>query len=86
MQMAYLVKKWPTSGAPGGMERHAVTLYRDLAKRGHEIHVFTMNTNNDNVSEVEEGNLHMHLFQNTASRTTTKTLWETFIIMNTTIQ
>lgn len=84
MRMACFVKKWPTGGAPGGMERHAMTLYRDLAKRGHEIHVFTMNTNNDNVSEVEEGNLHVHLFQSTASGAAAENLWETFIVMNTT--
>lgn len=45
-----------------------------------------MNTNNDNVSKVEEGNLHVHLFQTTASGTATDTLWKTFIVMNTTIQ
>lgn len=27
--------------APGGMERHAYTLYTALARRGHMVHVFT---------------------------------------------
>ncbi|EPS63900.1 hypothetical protein M569_10883 [Genlisea aurea] len=45
LRIAVFSKKWPTSSDPGGMERHAQTLYAALAARGHHIHVFTSPAN-----------------------------------------
>ncbi|KAK9144112.1 hypothetical protein Sjap_004015 [Stephania japonica] len=42
LRIAVFSRKWPVNGSPGGMERHALTLYTALARRrGHQIHVFT---------------------------------------------
>lgn len=60
MRIAGFVKKWPVEGAPGGMERHAQIVYGDLARRGHEVHIFTVNANGENVTEHLEDTLHVH--------------------------
>lgn len=41
LKIALFVKKWPDGSHAGGLERHALTLHVALAKRGHEVHVFT---------------------------------------------
>ncbi|OAY29983.1 uncharacterized protein LOC110601197 [Manihot esculenta] len=41
LKIAVFSRKWPTGTTPGGMERHAYTLHTTLARRGHQIHVFT---------------------------------------------
>ncbi|KAD6454473.1 hypothetical protein E3N88_09179 [Mikania micrantha] len=41
LKIAVFTRKWPVGTTPGGMERHAYTLYTTLATRGHEIHIFT---------------------------------------------
>lgn len=41
LRIAVFSRKWPTSAVPGGMERHAYTLHTTLARRGHQVHVFT---------------------------------------------
>ncbi|ONK81150.1 uncharacterized protein A4U43_C01F25820 [Asparagus officinalis] len=41
LKIAVFSRKWPAASAPGGMERHALTLHTALARRGHRIHVFT---------------------------------------------
>lgn len=41
LRIAVFSRKWPVASAPGGMERHAMTLHSALARRGHRIHVFT---------------------------------------------
>uniref|UniRef100_A0A0C9QQX8 TSA: Wollemia nobilis Ref_Wollemi_Transcript_13505_1919 transcribed RNA sequence n=1 Tax=Wollemia nobilis TaxID=56998 RepID=A0A0C9QQX8_9CONI len=41
LKIAVFVKKWPEKDKAGGLERHARTLHCALAKRGHEVHVFT---------------------------------------------
>ena len=41
LKLAVFSRKWPTGPNPGGMERHAFTLYTALARRGHHVHVFT---------------------------------------------
>ncbi|KAM0046525.1 putative phosphatidyl-myo-inositol alpha-mannosyltransferase [Helianthus debilis subsp. tardiflorus] len=41
LKIAVFTRKWPVGTTPGGMERHAHTLYTALAARGHEIHIFT---------------------------------------------
>ncbi|KMZ69080.1 Glycosyltransferase, family GT4 [Zostera marina] len=41
LKIAVFSRKWPVGSAPGGMERHALTLHSFLAARGHDVHVFT---------------------------------------------
>lgn len=41
LKIAVFSRKWPTSTTPGGMERHAHTLHTAMARRGHEVHIFT---------------------------------------------
>ncbi|KAK8488822.1 hypothetical protein V6N13_000932 [Hibiscus sabdariffa] len=41
LKIALFVKKWPQRSHAGGLERHALTLHRALAERGHEVHIFT---------------------------------------------
>lgn len=41
LKIAVFSRKWPVGSAPGGMERHALTLHSYLAARGHNVHVFT---------------------------------------------
>lgn len=41
LKIAVFSRKWPTTTTPGGMERHAHTLHTTLARRGHEVHIFT---------------------------------------------
>ncbi|XP_060171265.1 uncharacterized protein LOC132602430 [Lycium barbarum] len=44
LKIALFVKKWPDEHHAGGLERHALTLHLALAKRGHELHIFTANS------------------------------------------
>ncbi|EYU37457.1 hypothetical protein ABFS82_01G047600 [Erythranthe guttata] len=44
LRIAVFSRKWPTTTAPGGMERHAQTLHKALARRGHRVHIFTSPT------------------------------------------
>ncbi|KAF7129624.1 hypothetical protein RHSIM_Rhsim10G0168200 [Rhododendron simsii] len=41
LKIAVFSRKWPVGAVPGGMERHAHTLYTALACCGHMVHVFT---------------------------------------------
>ncbi|XP_051129801.1 uncharacterized protein LOC127250515 [Andrographis paniculata] len=41
LKIAVFSRKWPVGTTPGGMERHALTLHSALARRGHQVHIFT---------------------------------------------
>ncbi|XP_074556094.1 uncharacterized protein LOC141811916 [Curcuma longa] len=45
LKIALFVKRWPQRNRAGGLERHALTLHLALARRGHEVHVFTTRSN-----------------------------------------
>lgn len=45
LKIALFVKRWPQRNRAGGLERHALTLHLALARRGHEVHVFTARSN-----------------------------------------
>ncbi|KAL3818376.1 hypothetical protein ACJIZ3_004281 [Penstemon smallii] len=47
LKIAVFSRKWPTSSTPGGMERHAHTLHMALARRGHQVHIFTSPIDDD---------------------------------------
>ncbi|XP_065860440.1 uncharacterized protein [Euphorbia lathyris] len=64
LKLAVFSKTWPIDSAPGGMERHASTLYHQLAARGHEIHVFTVPSDRKSHSDIHETNLHVYFAAN----------------------
>lgn len=64
LKIAVFSKTWPVGAAPGGMERHASTLYHALASRGHEIHVFTVPSDRRPRWDIHEGNLHVYFAAN----------------------
>lgn len=64
LKLAVFSKTWPIGAAPGGMERHASTLYHALAAKGHEIHVFTVPSDRKHHSDILEGNLHVYFAAN----------------------
>lgn len=93
LHIALFVKKWPTGGTPGGLERHAMTLHRVLADRGHEVHVFTMRqpgaTTLDAEEEAEEErqhpNMHLHFVEpNSGGGFDHSRAWERFSALNAT--
>ncbi|KAK9268936.1 hypothetical protein L1049_000702 [Liquidambar formosana] len=64
LKLAVFSKTWPIGAAPGGMERHAHTLYNALATRGHEIHVFTVPSDRRLRRDIHQGNLHVYFAAN----------------------
>ncbi|KAI3427607.1 uncharacterized protein J3R85_009455 [Psidium guajava] len=64
LKLAVFSKTWPVDAAPGGMERHAETLYRALADRGHEIHIFTVPSDRKSHHDIHQGNLHVYFAAN----------------------
>ncbi|KAH0919352.1 hypothetical protein HID58_027012 [Brassica napus] len=69
LKLAVFCKSWPVGSIPGGMERHAYTLYTSLASRGHEVHVFTVSSDRSNRYENQEeyynkGDLHIYFAPN----------------------
>ncbi|XVF04313.1 hypothetical protein REPUB_Repub05bG0071900 [Reevesia pubescens] len=64
LKLAVFSKTWPIGAAPGGMERHAATLYHALAAMGHEIHVFTVPSDRKPHLQIHEGNLHVYFAAN----------------------
>ncbi|KAH7426603.1 hypothetical protein KP509_10G008100 [Ceratopteris richardii] len=84
LRVALFVKVWPFSAAPGGLERHAQTLHRHLADRGHEIHVFTTDRVSATINEWQEGCcLFFHVFPPTARGFfDVGPAWRTFLSLN----
>ncbi|KAK1405093.1 phosphatidylinositol N-acetylglucosaminyltransferase subunit A [Heracleum sosnowskyi] len=64
LKLAVFSKTWPVGAGPGGMERHASTLYSALAAKGHEIHVFTVPSDKRPRNDIQEGSLHVHFAAN----------------------
>lgn len=62
LKLAVFCKSWPVGSIPGGMERHAYTLYTSLASRGHEIHVFTVSSDRSNRQEYHNKGDHLHVY------------------------
>ena len=65
LKIALFVKKWPHKHRAGGLERHALTLHLALAKRGHELHIFTTSLNSSFPSH-PIGTLYFHLSKPTS--------------------
>ncbi|KAL2488967.1 UDP-Glycosyltransferase superfamily protein [Forsythia ovata] len=83
LKIALFVKKWPSKHQAGGLERHALTLHLALAKRGHELHIFT--TSSSNLTTVN--NVYFHLSKPTSAGYLDQALiWKQFQVQNSTGQ
>ncbi|CAN6482730.1 unnamed protein product [Victoria cruziana] len=86
LRLAVFSKKWPVGSAPGGMERHAHTLYSALARAGHTVHVYTVpavvESGGRRVDHIVDGELHLHLASNDAGMLDVSTAWELFVAEN----
>lgn len=84
LHIALFVKKWPFTSSAGGLERHALTLHRQLADRGHTVHVFTTDGVATEFREFEDGGLHFHIFPpNAKGKFDSVPAWERFRGLNT---
>ncbi|KAL5063354.1 hypothetical protein RYX36_025091 [Vicia faba] len=84
LKIALFVKKWPQKSHAGGLERHALTLHLALAKRGHELHIFTTSPN-PSIANDSMNNLNFHFSKPTpAGYLDQATVWEQFQLQNST--
>ncbi|KAH9324567.1 hypothetical protein KI387_004745, partial [Taxus chinensis] len=65
LKIALFVKKWPAKGNAGGLERHAQTLHRVLAQRGHQVHVFTSLPSDPEEALASDKSMHFHFTNST---------------------
>ncbi|CAK7331394.1 unnamed protein product [Dovyalis caffra] len=85
LKIALFVKKWPHRSHAGGLERHALTLHLALAKRGHELHIFTASLSNSSFPRYPMSNLYFHLSKPTAAGYLDQALvWKQFQTQNST--
>lgn len=83
LKIALFVKKWPDRHHAGGLERHALTLHLALAKRGHELHIFTTSTPNVSIPKYPFENLSFHLSKPTGAGYLDQALvWKQFQAQN----
>ncbi|KAG5099255.1 hypothetical protein JHK82_044307 [Glycine max] len=92
LKVAVFSRKWPIGTTPGGMERHAHTLHTALARRGHQIHVFTSPPDQDesisisSFSEVNKNNHqsspYIHFHEGEPGRWHYNKAWEQFVEEN----
>ncbi|KAJ8539381.1 hypothetical protein K7X08_013633 [Anisodus acutangulus] len=84
LKIALFVKKWPDEHHAGGLERHALILHLALAKRGHELHIFTANSSFPLLYPTIS-NLHFHISRpTTAGYLDQAVIWKQFQEENTT--
>eukprot|EP01018_Ginkgo_biloba_P015772 Gb_38189 [translate_table: standard] len=83
LNLAVFSKKWPVGGVPGGMERHAYTLHKALAQRGHRIHVYTVPSDGSmHKDDVVQGELRVHFVQNEMGKLSCSKAWEMVVEEN----
>ncbi|OMO74841.1 Glycosyl transferase, family 1 [Corchorus capsularis] len=82
LKLAVFSKSWPIGAGPGGMERHAATLYQTLAARGHEIHVFTAPSDRKPHVDIHQGNLHVYFVANDHGSVNCSLAFEIFNTIN----
>ncbi|KAH7577415.1 hypothetical protein ACOSP7_001681 [Xanthoceras sorbifolium] len=83
LKIAVFSRKWPIGTTPGGMERHAHTLHTALARRGHQVHVFTspVKNNSPSISQdriTDDNSPYIHLHEGEAGRWRYNKAWEQF--------
>lgn len=85
LKIALFVRKWPQRSHAGGLERHAQTLHLALAKRGHELHIFTSSDPSFSNHSILVDNLHFHFSKPTPAGYLDQALiWEQFQGQNST--
>ncbi|KAI9112737.1 hypothetical protein K1719_016240 [Acacia pycnantha] len=87
LKIALFVKKWPQRSHAGGLERHALTLHLALARRGHELHIFTTSSSSldSSLPKYELANLYFHISKPTPGGYLDQALvWEQFQAQNST--
>ncbi|KAM7256198.1 hypothetical protein ACFE04_011939 [Oxalis oulophora] len=85
LKIAVFVKKWPQKSHAGGLERHALTLHLALAKRGHELHIFTASCSNCSIPKYPIPTLYLHVTKPMPSGYLDQALvWEQFKTQNST--
>ncbi|KAJ7947576.1 Glycosyl transferase, family 1 [Quillaja saponaria] len=85
LKIALFVKKWPQRFHAGGLERHALTLHLALAKRGHDLHIFTASSSNSSLPNYSIRNLYFHLSKpSPAGYLDQATVWKQFQTQNST--
>ncbi|KAL3518129.1 hypothetical protein ACH5RR_020718 [Cinchona calisaya] len=85
LKIALFVKKWPDKHQAGGLERHAMTLHLTLAKRGHELHIFTASSSNSSFPKYPMSNLKFHFSKpTTAGYLDQAVVWKQFQTENST--
>ncbi|KAK4267957.1 hypothetical protein QN277_024674 [Acacia crassicarpa] len=87
LKIALFVKKWPQRSHAGGLERHALTLHLALARRGHELHIFTTSPSSldSSLPKYELANLYFHISKPTPGGYLDQALvWEQFQAQNST--
>lgn len=83
LKIALFINKWPDPSHAGGLERHALTLHLALAKRGHEIHIFT--TSSNSFPRYPVSNFYFHLSKpTTAGYLDQASVWTQFQTLNAT--
>ncbi|KAK6935801.1 Glycosyltransferase subfamily 4-like, N-terminal domain [Dillenia turbinata] len=83
LKIAAFVKKWPHRNHAGGLERHALTLHLALAKRGHELHIFTTSPLNSSFPRYPFCNLYFHLSKPMAAGYLDQAfVWKLFQVQN----
>lgn len=83
LKIGVFVKKWPHQNQAGGLERHALTLHLALAKRGHELHIFTTSPRNSSFPKFSHPNMNFHLSQPTAAGYLDQAkVWKQFQLQN----
>ena len=94
LKVAVFSRKWPIGTTPGGMERHAHTLHTALARRGHQVHVFTSPPEDESISvsssEVNENkhqegapsSPYIHFHEGEPGRWRYNKAWEQFVEEN----
>ncbi|KAL6202153.1 hypothetical protein ACLB2K_025864 [Fragaria x ananassa] len=82
LKLAVFSKTWPVGADPGGMERHASTLYQALAAKGHEVHVFTVPSDKRPHWDIHEGNLHVYFAANDHGKVDCSLAFEIFNKVN----
>ncbi|KAF5735236.1 glycosyl transferase family 1 family protein [Tripterygium wilfordii] len=80
LKIAVFTRKWPVGTVPGGMERHAYTLHTALARRGHQVHIFTSPMDQiQTLSDQESQNLpRIHCHEGEPGRWRYNKAWEQF--------
>lgn len=87
LKIAVFSRKWPIGAAPGGMERHAYTLHTALARRSHQVHIFTSPLDENYSPSISHGSMtsnspKIHCHEGEAGKWRYNKAWEQFVEEN----